>query len=608
MFASRFSFVRKIGFIVCVLALLLAAGATVSAQKPQSPDAPNWEQIITPLALGSGFDYRNPGGWVLIKSQNTVYCSTDSNNVIYTQTRAVGGSGDVDWASWRPTIPSAGLYDVYVYVPNYSNTRGVTGQARYKIAYNGGETTQVINQNNNKCTWVWLGQYQFAAGTSGYVYMGDWTGDNPIRLIAADGMKFVQVTPPALTRSRLYVDSRNYLVLEFCGINIHQDVYIGSKRSGRDFGVHAKRADFGGAEQCAVDDNLADGGVLASTTYHSGVALIQSNVYTICTAPNGLCNDVTTSAIIPVPQPTPPPSPPGACAVPFYWQSDRSWGGNTMRTCGKDISHAGCALTSAAMLLKYYGANQNPGSLNTCLGNYACLINWGKVPGCSQGKVSYQGWPSFSWSKLESELKQNHPVILQLNRTGGMHFVLAVSGSGSSASGYLVNDPALKQGQRVKLSAVLARGYNSINSMRLYAGTPPSCAATSVNTEQPVSAQFSAESLAASNRLSMATAVTGTADLYWNTEISMTFELAAFSPAGNVTDILVWTDSLSNTIWQPFAQYVEVPLSAQLFVQFRDELGSISEIYSSSSLPEESPGQGQDSLYLPLVTKDLITP
>jgi hypothetical protein len=194
------------------------------------------------------------------------------------------------------------------------------------------------------------------------------------------------------------------------------------------------------------------------------------------------------------------------------------------------------------------------------------------------------------------------------DRTGGMHFVLAVSGSGSSASGYLVNDPALKQGQRVKLSAVLARGYNSINSMRFYAGTPPICAVTSANTEQLFSAQPSTEAQAANNRLSMATAITGTADLYWNTEISMTFELAAFSPAGNVTDMLVWTDALSNTIWQPFAQYVEVPLSAQLFVQFRDELGNISEIYSSSSLPEESPGAGQDSLYLPLVIRDLIAP
>jgi len=179
------------------MALLLAAGATAQAQKPQAPNAPNWEQVITPL--GAGFESSWVGGWIKIQSQHPLNCSTDAANVIYTQTRAVGASGDVDWARWRPTIPATTLYDVYVYIPDYPHTMNVTGQARYKIAYDGGEATIVINQNNNKCTWVGLGQYQFAAGTSGYVYMGDWTGDNPVRLIAADGVKFVQAAPPPTT-------------------------------------------------------------------------------------------------------------------------------------------------------------------------------------------------------------------------------------------------------------------------------------------------------------------------------------------------------------------------------------------------------------------------
>lgn len=105
---------------------------------------------------------------------------------------------------------------------------------------------------------------------------------------------------PALTRSRLYVDGRNYLVLEFCGTNIHQDVYIGSKRAGRDFGIHPKRVDFGASEQCATDDNLADGTVLPGRTYYSGVALAQQNVYNVCSSSQGLCDSITIAA--------PPPS------------------------------------------------------------------------------------------------------------------------------------------------------------------------------------------------------------------------------------------------------------------------------------------------------------
>lgn len=112
------------------------------------------------------------------------------------------------------------------------------------------------------------------------------------------------ITPPpspALTRSRLYVDGRNYLVLEFCGTNIHQNVYIGSKRAGRDFGIHPKWVDFGPSEQCAVDDNLADGTVLPGRTYYSGVALASQNVYVVCGSSQGLCDSVTTPG-------TPPPT------------------------------------------------------------------------------------------------------------------------------------------------------------------------------------------------------------------------------------------------------------------------------------------------------------
>ena len=94
------------------------------------------------------------------------------------------------------------------------------------------------------------------------------------------------------------------------------------------------------------------------------------------------------------------------------------------------------------MVFKYYGVNHNPGSLAQCLGNNACPLVWSTA--CSGGKADFNGWHTFNWSKLESELQQGRPVILQLSRSGGMHFVVAVSGSGSSAQGYLVNDPAVQ--------------------------------------------------------------------------------------------------------------------------------------------------------------------
>ncbi len=175
-------------FLVLVVGLLIMQNLITGP--PLTTAAPTaWEQIIKPR--GSGFESTYPGGWVLIRTQNTVHCSTDANNVIYTRTRAVGHTNDVDWARWRPNLPTTAWYDVYGYISDYTHNMNVTGQARYKINHADGQTVVTVNQNNNKCSWVHLGRYRFNAGTSGSVYMGDYTGDNPQRLIAADGMKFV---------------------------------------------------------------------------------------------------------------------------------------------------------------------------------------------------------------------------------------------------------------------------------------------------------------------------------------------------------------------------------------------------------------------------------
>jgi hypothetical protein len=107
-------------------------------------------------------------------------------------------------------------------------------------------------------------------------------------------VEYSENNAPTLTRSRLYVDDRNYLVLEFCGTNIHQDVYIGSKREGRDFGIHTMSVDLGTSEECATDNDLADGTVLPGTTYYAGVALAQQDVYNVCNSNEGLCASVTT--------------------------------------------------------------------------------------------------------------------------------------------------------------------------------------------------------------------------------------------------------------------------------------------------------------------------
>jgi hypothetical protein len=93
--------------------------------------------------------------------------------------------------------------------------------------------------------------------------------------------------------------------------------------------------------------------------------------------------------------------------------------------------------------------------------------------------------------------------------------------------------------------------------------------------------------------------------MYRNTETDMTLELAAQSSAGTVTEMLIWTDSITNTTWQPFAQYVTLPLSEQFFVQFKDDAGNISAVISGTSDPVASPSQWYP-VFIPAVSRDYV--
>jgi hypothetical protein len=155
------------------------------------PPADVWVHV-----QGTGFEFTGTsgtGGWVEIRSQNTINKSIDLN-VIYTQTRAIGATNDADWARWRPTIITSGYYRVCIFAPWYTNSMGITNQARYTIHHANGNSTPPENptrQSDFSNSWMNMGRYQFNAGTEGNVYMGDYTGDNPIRLISADAAKFI---------------------------------------------------------------------------------------------------------------------------------------------------------------------------------------------------------------------------------------------------------------------------------------------------------------------------------------------------------------------------------------------------------------------------------
>lgn len=131
--------------------------------------------------------------------------------------------------------------------------------------------------------------------------------------------------------------------------------------------------------------------------------------------------------------------------VPRFSQNDPNWKGDVMQTCGMTIGQAGCALTSASMVFKYYGAiNKNPGQLNTCMGDKACPFWWRDgAEHCSEGKATYVGYYNFDYGTLVWALDSGRPPILELTKSGNTHWVVvnAVHGDGLSPDNYRINDP-----------------------------------------------------------------------------------------------------------------------------------------------------------------------
>lgn len=149
--------------------------------------------------------------------------------------------------------------------------------------------------------------------------------------------------------------------------------------------------------------------------------------------------------------------------VPIFSQNDPRWKDNVMKPCGETIGQSGCALTSDAMIFKYYGTvYQDPGTLNTCLGSCGgitsnCSLVWSVAANsCSQSKARYIGAWTFSYNKLYSMLSAGRPPILRLVK-GNSHYVVVTSGSGTNPSNYWINDP--QDGAVKRLSAYTNNGW-----------------------------------------------------------------------------------------------------------------------------------------------------
>lgn len=264
-----------------------------------------------------------------------------------------------------------------------------------------------------------------------------------------------------------------------------------------------------------------------------------------------------------------------------------------------------------------------PPNLSDCMGIKACPFDWWfEGVACSnRNATNPRRDKSFSYSQLDDELnKYNRPVILQMCQPKGScdtdgpqtHWVLVTSGQGDDPANYTIWDPWFKCGQNMRLNS-RSETWDFVG-MTVYDGTPTCGFSTEVPTcalsISPVGLPSTSSMIIGENNPitpfgSMGTSdITGTATLYRATNVTMTVQLSAESNVGNVTEMLVWSDTLSNTTWQPFEPFVWLPLSDFVYAQFMDDMGNISDVVSDTPNPSGPPAaEDPNRTFLPLTTK-----
>ena len=133
-------------------------------------------------------------------------------------------------------------------------------------------------------------------------------------------------------------------------------------------------------------------------------------------------------------------------AVPQLFQGDDKWSGDYLAATNGTIGEEGCAITSIAMIFRFYGIDTDPQRLNWFLDGNAGYtpegwVYWEKAALIAPGRVKhiYEDLPSYYL--IDSNLARGNPVIVKLKlRSGITHFVVI---AGKEGWDYLIRDPSM---------------------------------------------------------------------------------------------------------------------------------------------------------------------
>jgi hypothetical protein len=159
--------------------------------------------------------------------------------------------------------------------------------------------------------------------------------------------------------------------------------------------------------------------------------------------------------------------------VPVFTQDDPRWTLELLGPTFDTVGQAGCAVTSAAMVLSAYGVDTDPDRLNLYLTTHNGYtddgwVYWEKAAEVTPGgqvEKAYEDLPSYAL--IDRNLQMGNPVIVRLTLPNGhTHFVVLV---GKEGWNYLVQDPARSPTYGVYPLKDLT---NQIEALRFYRVVP----------------------------------------------------------------------------------------------------------------------------------------
>jgi len=133
------------------------------------------------------------------------------------------------------------------------------------------------------------------------------------------------------------------------------------------------------------------------------------------------------------------PAPNPVAALWHYYQTDPRWADTTIGNSNSTMKNYGCAVTSLAMLFKYYNEDITPGALAKQPLFSFDLIKW-PASWRSITLVANEARQKVNWGKVDENIKNGFPVIVFVRAVGksGGHYVVVFA---KDSHGYIVNDP-----------------------------------------------------------------------------------------------------------------------------------------------------------------------